>query len=871
MNEYKNAEPVAGMKAEKQPSADKEGLVFEIHEEKNIGENGPAPAKTEKLDRAAAKDNVPIESSLDGNIPPARDSASPAEKPADAASVEAPQSSPASKIWYTYTPRFTEVSDQYRMRGDKRRREKLPGMKASEEEKDKNAVESDIDPTAEIEADPEKIPTIHIERKEAEEKVERLNVYKFSGEEDYVDEINGVTADDEAKKIEELLAREPSTPPRIVVDLTPEENVSPEEESAQLESEPEPIEEKVAPELPDPDNDGIRVFDYGKVVEEPEDGPDGMDEPSVFAVDGKGRAMESEFTNPAQRDGIKDRFLDSLMSIRIRFGTALLFAIALLVVEILSVSGVISYSVLPNAKVNFTLSLVDYVLATGIFVLSLPEIVRSTRYLLRKKFLPDMLSLFGFIVFSAYTVAVVLTDAPEYPLFGFLFALMSICSIKASKHRMSADFLGFKVISRNEEKQILDKKPTRDLTMENHALDGVVDEYSSRIVRTFRTTFISDFFRNSGDVSGVPSATLLVLLSTLGVGAAAALVIYLVKGDVLSAIGALTISVLVGTPVFSILSSKLSFHQSQRAAVLEESCAVGEGAFYNFASTDVVAFEDTDIFGPEDVNLKRFMLYGERGNMENVMRQMCALFAVTGGPLDFMFSNAIDNRMRHKSATNTVIEDDGLSGEVGGKRIFAGSQEYMIRNGIAIPEAAKTTDVSLDTTKVLYAAEDGEVCAKFYIRYSFSEEFTSILPALKEHGIIPLIYTRDPNVTNELLDTLTAGADCMRVVKVYKPIPAEEKIYPRVSARMVTYGDKLNTISMLLLSRKYKKFSERISFIEKCATAVGLMLAVMLCVFGLNSASVIVSVIWQIVLCAVLQYMSYNTFLKEHRRKNDED
>ena len=175
---------------------------------------------------------------------------------------------------------------------------------------------------------------------------------------------------------------------------------------------------------------------------------------------------------------------------------------------------------------------------------------------------------------------------------------------------------------------------------------------------------------------------------------------------------------------------------------------------------------DTDVFGPKDVNLKRFMLYGERGNMENVIGQMCALFAAAGGPLDFMFSNATKNRTRYKSAANTVIEDDGLSGEVGGKRIFAGSQKYMIRNGIAIPEAARTTDVSIDTTKVLYAAEDGELCAKFYIRYSFSEEFKNTIPLLKKNEDIPIIRTSDPNIDNALLDILTAKSNWMEVVKI---------------------------------------------------------------------------------------------------------
>ena len=852
-------EAVSEKKVVEQPSPDAEGLVFEYHgdskekneetgsepeagtatlNEEDVGKESPASVDTEAVSEGSDSDGE----SLTGKA---------------TAESDAP-----AKIWSTYVPRFTEVSETYRLKGDKRFRAKLEELKANEE-KSEGAGES-IDPTAEIEESSDEIPVIRPERATVEENVKTLNIYKFSSEDDFVEEINGVTAEDEAKKIEELLAREPSVQPQPTAETEAEETKVVQE----VVEEPK-VEEN--PSLADPDDEDISVVDYGRAPEEPGDAPSGVDESVTSTRNSKGLIKESEFTNPVQRDGFKDRFLDSLMSIRIRFGAAIVFAVALIVLEILSAANVLSFSLLPSISASYTLSLVDYLLAFGTFLLALPELVTSMKYIARKRFMPDLLGLAGFVVLSLYTLTIVLTDAKVYPLFGFLFALTSLSSISASKYRTKADFLAFKVISQNEEKQILDKRPTRELTMENMALDGVIDEYSSRIVRTFRTSFVSDFFKNSADVSNVPGSSLAVLGITVGVGVVAGAAAFLLAESIVTAVSVFTLAFLLGTPVFSVLSNKLSFYQSQRAAVLEESAAVGEGAFHEFAATDVVAFDDTDIFGPEDVNLKRFMLYGDRDNMEKAMRQMCALFAVVGGPLDFMFTNAIDNRVRHKSATNTVIEDDGLSGDVMGHRISAGSREYMLRNGISIPEAARGVDATIDTTKVLYAAEDGEVYAKFYIRYSFSEEFTSLLPALKEQGIVPLIYTRDPNITNELLDTLTAGADCMRVVKLYKPKPLDEKVYARVSARMVTFGDKLNAISMILLSRKYRRFSEKMRFTETCATAVGLMLAVAFSILGINAAAVFVSIVWQIVWCVALHYTSTRAFLKEEKNKNDED
>ena len=118
---------------------------------------------------------------------------------------------------------------------------------------------------------------------------------------------------------------------------------------------------------------------------------------------------------------------------------------------------------------------------------------------------------------------------------------------------------------------------------------------------------------------------------------------------------------------------------------------------------------------------------------------------------------------------------------------------------------------------------------------------------------------------------MTAGADCMRVVKIYKPIPAEEKVYSRVSAKMVTFGDKLNAIGMILLSKKYKNFSERMSFTELCATGIGLVLSLILGIIGVSGASVFVSILWQVVWCVALHYMSHNVFLGETRNKKDDE
>lgn len=772
---------------------------------------------------------------------------------------------PPTTKWKSYVPRFTEASERYRIKGDARIRERL-GIKMPElEGGEENPDEIKLDATADFDEDFVSVDAKTPENNADEESDESLNVYKFSsdGENDLDEE-----AEKEREEIKKLLKSDAPLK---------EEKAAPAEEDPDLTEveEAEDVESDADDEytMPDPIDEDFGVFDFddGAKHVEDEDVPEGVGETPVATANGKAKKRDREFNNSNQRDSIKDRFLDSLISIRIRTGASLIFALAIFVIELLSATKTITFKFFETSGSYSVLGVVDFLLAACIFVMAIPELFKAVKRLFGKRLSTDLLPIPAFIVFGLYTLTVFLTGATYYALFGLLFATITIPVLTASLYRTKADFIAFKMISQPEDKYIIDKKNTRDRKNENIALDGVIDEYKSKIARTFRTSFVSDFFKNTdnesvdikhiGKIYGLP----------IGAAVLAGVAAYFLSWDLVTAVAVVTISVMLGCPAFAIISNKVSYFHSQRAAILSDSVAIGQEAYDSFSSVDVFAFDDTDIFGPDDVNLKRFMLYGERDNMEKVMRQMCALFASVGGPLDCMFSGAIDNRVRHKSATNVIIEDDGVCGEVAGHVICAGSEEYMRRNGIAIPAAATVPEngVSLDTIKIMYASEDGEVYAKFYIRYSFSEEFTMMLSSLRESGITPLIYTRDPNVSNELLTTLTAGVGDMRVLKLYSPIK-EETVYGRINATMVTYGDKLDAAEMIILSKKYSDFAKHVEYAELCAALIGVLLAIVLSIVGFGRATVIVASVWQILMCVALRFISKRVFLKYAKKKDEE-
>ena len=103
----------------------------------------------------------------------------------------------------------------------------------------------------------------------------------------------------------------------------------------------------------------------------------------------------------------------------------------------------------------------------------------------------------------------------------------------------------------------------------------------------------------------------------------------------------------------------------------------------------------------------------------------------------------------------------------------------------------------------------------------------------------------------------------MRVMKKLTPKLEEEKLYSRVSADIVTYGEKINAISALLAAKKYKKLTERLGISEIYAMGAGAVLAVLLSLIGIKGIPMLLFGVWHIAWCVVLRFVSKRTLLME--------
>ncbi len=681
----------------------------------------------------------------------------------------------------------------------------------------------DADPTEEIEEVISDVSIVNVNAPSSETYDTHTTVFKFEDKPTAV-------AEENEPSIEELAYLLEDNEPQVAEELPREEYT-----------------------IPDPSDIG-NIAPQGLVPTQPTTAPVPL---TVVGDDGaeRGKLESNDYSAPSQRELFKDNFLDGLMAVRVRLIAALIILVGAVFVENAWLFGMDIPALLALPDFHGNMALLDLHFVLAIFAIALPEAIRGIINIIKGKVLPELIITTSLVVTVFYTVtATVYAGAGKYPLFGTLFGISAVSTILATYFKRSADFTSFKLVSSSADKKIVERKLTRSLVDENRAVDGKVEEYKSKLARVFSAGFVKDFFKRSKSSKENSKNSLIILLSALGLSFVSAVVAFFVSGMNIFTMAMIFAGVfLLGVPTFSLLSHKIPLFHFSTKAIYENCTLIGEESIIDYAGVDVLTFVDTEVFTEEDVSLQRIVSYESSENIEKSMRQFASIFSVVGGPLENIFLTAIS--YTPPVATDIEIEADGIRANVSGKEVRVGSYEYMTRHGVIIPDGVSREASSL-TTRIMYSSEEGVMCAKLYLRYTLSEEFTMLMPMLLEEGITPLVYSRDPNVTNELFRSLMAGADNVRVLKRVNLENPEKTVYNRASAGFVTTGDKVNVINTLILAKKYSRIQSRIAMTELTSSAVGLGLGIVLALTKMFVVPSIILGAWQLAWCIALYRMS---------------
>ncbi len=756
----------------------------------------------------------------------------------------------APRIWKTYVPRFTEVTERtYRLRSSNAspsRTDKNSPVNNIPTVKVDRVSGADVDPTLdEIESKSAPAVIVNVDS-EAPISKDTMNVFKFGTSEPAVPKVILTDEERERRDITELTGhkweerREDDTEPTApgaeeeLSDFTEAES-----ETVTAPTEAEPLKESyVAPDDELPENERPLGWDYdpAKVKGSP--------------------SYKNEYESYSMRDKYKDSFLDKLLSHKLRMIIGAILALLALALENLPLFGINVVEKIGLGAYPAAALVLDGAIIAALFFIALPETLRAIYALCCGRVIPELSVTFSAIVMLAYTTVSAYNLPPRYPMFAFVYSIMVLSAIFANYCLHSASFTAFKRIADKGNKTVAENRLTRKLERENIALDGMVDEYKSKTARAFKTAFVSDFKANSERDAENSGNNLRVLLLSLGISLTVAVVMFFVGDGILSAFTALAVSVSLSLPAFAILSHKLAFRYSVSELDKSGSTVIGEAALNDFAGTDCITFSDTEVFGDGDVTFKSISLSERGGDFRRAMRQMSSLFATLGGPLYELFRSSLGKTV--PPAEDVVIEADGAVGVVDGVKIMAGSFDYMTRHGVYVPSERGGY---VESTKVMYGAENGVLFAKLNIQYNFSEEFAREISRFKKYNITPLIYTRDPNISGELVRFLTGGNDLIRVMKRFNTIPEGEKVYRRLPATLVTNGEKDRLTDAVVLAKRYSHLQSHLALTELTASAVGAVLAALISTLGmtLHVPSILIA-LWQIGWCVTIGIVSRSSF-----------
>ena len=146
-----------------------------------------------------------------------------------------------------------------------------------------------------------------------------------------------------------------------------------------------------------------------------------------------------------------------------------------------------------------------------------------------------------------------------------------------------------------------------------------------------------------------------------------------------------------------------------------------------------------------------------------------------------------------------------------------------------------------------------------------------LLPILKEQGIVGLVYTADPNISNELLKVLTMGEDCMRVMKRTQTSDTDAKTYKQKSSGAVTTEERTGAVNLVLLAKRYTALVGGLSVTEIVSMLVGAALSSVLAIGGMHLVPAVCFGLWQAAWCATLYFLSRRSFGRRVRAEDEEN
>lgn len=345
-----------------------------------------------------------------------------------------------------------------------------------------------------------------------------------------------------------------------------------------------------------------------------------------------------------------------------------------------------------------------------------------------------------------------------------------------------------------------------------------------------------------------------------------AIIALLITKNMMAAINTLAATALISTPACNLICLNMPISRFCRKLNRAGAMAVGFEGIKAASSVNSVMVDASELFPLGTVTLEGVKTFGERDS-ENDIFLAGAVANKVGGITADIFHQVNDEADYGEADSVKVIEDCGIEGVIGGKKVLIGNHGILTSNNITPPEKDEvlkyTESNGKNVKKVLFVAVDGELSSMLILSYKADPRKRREIKALEKNGIALIINTSDSNVTKKLINKLfLINESYISIVsgdlsKVYENTVNTE--VTRADAIVATKGRAESLMKAVTYSSEIKPVLSTLVVMQSISSVIGLLIALLFTLFSPLSqigafAIVIFDLFWLLVMLIIPRF-----------------
>lgn len=327
-----------------------------------------------------------------------------------------------------------------------------------------------------------------------------------------------------------------------------------------------------------------------------------------------------------------------------------------------------------------------------------------------------------------------------------LFALA--CARVMRQRRM---LYSFEILSSDEEKNgvlvLSDGAVSREMTR------GLAMEEAPILAANVSAGFFDGFLTREQQDDPADAAARPLMWISIGLGAALAVLLYLLTRDLYVAVTMISGAAALGFGLLYPLMCELTLRDSRPIFESYESTIPDWTTAANAADVNCILMNATDLFPEGSVILHGIKTF-QGTRIDTAIVDAASVVCKADSVLRDVFLYIINDRTELLKPVDTVRYEDlmGLSAWVDEKRVLIGNRDLMVNHSVAVPKRGYEEPYQADGYEVVYLAREGELYAAFILEFTAAEKAAAVLDMMNRRGLCAAVRSVDACITPTLLE-----------------------------------------------------------------------------------------------------------------------